>query len=358
MPSLRNICFTVNNPTAQLEPCTWGDKVIFVQWQSEIGENGTHHFQGYMEFKKPVSITYLHSLPGLHDAHFEARRGTRDQARAYCTPDKGTGVEDPTYIEGPWQFGQWRTQGQRTDLIELQNDLKAGYSLRYISNNHFSNFLRYYKAVERWIELNRPPTVEKKYPLDSFNIPPVDLKFAQLITGGPGFGKTRYAVAHFNNPLFVRHMDELLCLQIGEHDGIIFDELNFSHFPCGARINLLDLELPAQVHCRYRHVTIPQGLPRIFCHNRDDIFYSHTDTIEERGAINRRLRILKVDHCLFGNPPPVTTSNVPFSVALNQHANTLINLYTSYQDVVGSDNSSPDPYHFDTDTPLMDWYDE
>lgn len=358
MPGLRNICFTVNNPTAQLEPCTWGDKVVFCQWQLEMGEEGTLHYQGYMELKTPTTIRHLHTFSGLETAHFEARRGTREQARNYCTPNKGGNTVDSTFIEGPWEFGIFRQQGARTDLLNLHNDLVAGRSLRTISNDHFTNFIRYNRGIERWIELNRLPQVPQDYKLAQFNIPRLDLTKANLLVGDEGLGKSRFAIAHFDKPLFVRHIDALLSFQPEEFDGLVFDELNFSHFPTGARINLLDMELPAQIHCRYRHVIIPPHFPRIFCHNRDDIFYSPNDTTAERGALNRRLNIVFIARSLFASAIATTTSTTnttatqmnaqPFSVALNHHANTLINLYTSYNDVVGSDISSPDPITFDT----------
>lgn len=51
----------------------------------EIGDEGTPHLQGYVEFKKQV---YFEALKKLNTRiHWEAARGTREQNKKYCTKD-------------------------------------------------------------------------------------------------------------------------------------------------------------------------------------------------------------------------------------------------------------------------------
>lgn len=104
----RNVCFTVNNPVDDLDPSEWPD-VRYCVWQKEVGEAGTPHFQGYVEFTKKKTITAMKRMAGLERAHFEKRMGTASQAAEYCQKEEGR-------LEGPWEYGQAasETQGENS----------------------------------------------------------------------------------------------------------------------------------------------------------------------------------------------------------------------------------------------------
>lgn len=77
--------FTLNN---------WDDKDVedirnlgsqYVVFGKEVGENGTHHLQGYVYFKSARTLSSLKKK--LKKAHFEPRRGSHEQARDYCLKD-------------------------------------------------------------------------------------------------------------------------------------------------------------------------------------------------------------------------------------------------------------------------------
>lgn len=80
----RNWCFTVNNPDELLnfDDPIWNNQVIFAVYTLEKGEEGTDHFQGYLELRSSRRIAYLKTR--LPRAHLEVRRGTREQAVLYC----------------------------------------------------------------------------------------------------------------------------------------------------------------------------------------------------------------------------------------------------------------------------------
>jgi len=42
-------CFTLNNPEEELAVNEW-DGIAYAVWQLEIGEEGTVHYQGYVNF--------------------------------------------------------------------------------------------------------------------------------------------------------------------------------------------------------------------------------------------------------------------------------------------------------------------
>lgn len=104
--SHRNWCFTWNNYTDEAErilseyPCT------YMVVGKEVGENGTPHLQGYVEFGGSKRLETLKNAWG-NAPHFEPRMGTAKQASEYCK-------KDGNFTER----GQISQQGKRSDLNE------------------------------------------------------------------------------------------------------------------------------------------------------------------------------------------------------------------------------------------------
>lgn len=90
----RRFVFTLNNPTEH----EFGAVEAFLQncqfwvFQKEEGKAGTHHLQGYFEYKNPKEWD---SLRKKLRWHLEPARGSRFQSWNYCT-------KVSTRIEGPW----------------------------------------------------------------------------------------------------------------------------------------------------------------------------------------------------------------------------------------------------------------
>jgi len=95
----KHYVFTLNNPLlsdadmlAALRDLS--DHFSYCVFQREAGDEGTVHLQGYVEFNKKLRITQIAALLApLNGAHWEKRRGTRQQARDYC-------MKDDTRLEG------------------------------------------------------------------------------------------------------------------------------------------------------------------------------------------------------------------------------------------------------------------
>lgn len=345
--------FTLNNPRGNLDADELqAAGVKYGIWSEEIGESGTHHFQGYIEMRNRTSFTQLKKLPGLETAHFERRMGSQDQAIAYASK-----VNDPTFISGPYSFGE-RTpnlQGTRNDLRRIQEALSNGVSLSTIAEENFSSFIRYHRGIREYQMLVHPVAEERLFTLRDFNVPALILNKAVLLWGPGGTGKTEFALAHFEKPLFVRHIDALRDFRPGFHDGVVFDDMDFSHWPHGSRVHILDMARPAQIHCRYSHAVLPRGTRRIFCSNSRYILEKDSDTVEQKSAIIRRLQIVEVSTPLFGavvvaQPPPTvsTASTAPpvlstFAEYSRHMRDQLVSLYTSVSDYLGSDCSDPEP---------------
>lgn len=83
----RNWCFTLNNYTAEeVEACRKaGEEAKYLVFGYEVGESGTPHLQGYIQYKNERSLKQVKML--LDRAHWEAARGDAGQNKAYTTKD-------------------------------------------------------------------------------------------------------------------------------------------------------------------------------------------------------------------------------------------------------------------------------
>lgn len=89
----------------------------------ERGEEGnTPHLQGYIVFENLVSFNQVKRLLG-DGAHIEKANGTAEQNRTYC-------CKDNDYFE----CGIMPSQGKRTDLDKVRDSVRAGKSLKDISD--------------------------------------------------------------------------------------------------------------------------------------------------------------------------------------------------------------------------------
>lgn len=165
----RSYCFTLNNPDDNLE---WTDPPIrYAIWQLEIGENDTPHYQGYLELRTPQRLAAMKRI--LPRAHFEARMGTRDQARSYAS-------KTDTRFDGPWEFGTWTGggQGTRNDVLALKSAIDAGASERQVWDDFPGLYLRHRQAISSAQRLISPPRLWKTH--------------VTILYGPTGTGKTRF----------------------------------------------------------------------------------------------------------------------------------------------------------------------
>lgn len=145
MSRQRHWCWTWNNypedlPTQETLPDT-----KYLIYGKEVGESGTPHLQGYVEFTKPKRLAWLKRR--LPKVHWEARKGTRDQARDYC-------MKDGDFHE----FGPWGTsQGKRSDLEEVKTAIEDGATETDIAESHFGVWCKYPNAVRSYIRMRQKP---------------------------------------------------------------------------------------------------------------------------------------------------------------------------------------------------------
>lgn len=225
----RNWCFTINNPDdlddlyLDFSSPSWNNQVTFAVYMEERGEEGTRHYQGYLELKSSRRITYLKSR--LPRAHLEARRGTREQAILYCvktwdhanltdssehsenqepntnslsneTEQTNTRTES-TSISPIWFGLQMRPQDflqslmnpQRKKksqrLLDIQGLLKEGKTEEDIANEDFELWVRHYRAFREYRLLITPSRNHEVT--------------VTVLQGPTGTGKSKWAMDNYPN---------------------------------------------------------------------------------------------------------------------------------------------------------------
>lgn len=276
---------TLNNPTdddrARFTRICTNDGIVTRAVIAEETGSGTPHFQGRISFKQSKRLAALKKLLGTR-CHFEKTKATGDWSYYFKETEPFINFDN-------------RSQGARTDLQTIAQEIKDGATIAQIARDHPQQFIRYHSGIKALHSATTNWTQKSKYSLVQFEHEPLRLDIPIILWGESGIGKTQFALAHFKNPLVVRDTDDLRRFDSELYDGIVFDDMDFKHWPRTSQIHLLDWELSSSIRCRYENATIPAGVPRIFTTNEygGEIF-NLTDP-----AINRRCYRVQVDNTLF-----------------------------------------------------------
>lgn len=154
----KNWCFTINNYTEnELLSChdlILNDNVLFVVFQTETGESGTPHVQGYLQLEKKKRLQQVKSLLSQR-SHVELARGTPDQNVKYCTKEEGR-------LTGPFEYGAMsRGKGRRTDIKDFVETAQQKTLTEEELLNEFSDITaKYPKFVDRVLKFQKEKTVK------------------------------------------------------------------------------------------------------------------------------------------------------------------------------------------------------
>lgn len=271
-PRGRYWCFTLNNPTAEelealgkavrdSEACT------YLGYGREVGECGTPHLQGYVEFSAKLRLGGVRKFNGFGRMHLELRKGTQKEAIDYCQKDSS---DSNPYIS----FGKpvVSKQGRRSDLLSIQEDIQAGKSDEYIADTYFGTWVNARKSLQAYRALKNKRSAR-------------DIRVMVLI-GAPGTGKTRLVFEH-EPDLFISPTDNLQWFDgyDGEQALLIDDYRGAGDY--SFLLRLLD-RYPVQLPCKGSFT--PLGATRIYITSNMDPTDWAPDHYE---ALSRRIHYVK-----------------------------------------------------------------
>jgi len=144
------------------------------------------HVQGYIEFKNKVGKAGVQGALGDPTAHVEKRRGTQEEACAYCSKDK-------TKLAGPWEFGvKSKGQGDRCDLMEVANAIKSGSSIYDIVEKFPVQYIHYNRGIEKMMAIREERNMDDR-----------EVEVC-VLWGATGTGKTRIVMKNNREDMYVR----------------------------------------------------------------------------------------------------------------------------------------------------------
>jgi len=145
-------CFTINfsylSDYEQVDPSEWPACVVAV-WQHEVGESGTEHLQGYVNFARSVRLGTIKKLRGMERAHLEPRKGTKADNLRYCTKEEGR-LDGPYYFPSKEKVESYCKveNGARTDLIRLADLVVQGLSDREIAEENPVHVMKFQRGID------------------------------------------------------------------------------------------------------------------------------------------------------------------------------------------------------------------
>lgn len=147
----------------------------------EVGENGTQHFQGYVEFSSQMRFKRVKRLLGDR-VHLETSRGTAQQNKTYCTK---TSTRAPGAI--PVEFGNMGvvSQGERNDLLAVKAMVDEGKEDKELWESHFVPMVKYNKGITMYRSVK---TVKRNFPTE-----------VHVLIGPTGTGKSRWCYENYAN---------------------------------------------------------------------------------------------------------------------------------------------------------------
>lgn len=187
----------------------------------------TPHYQGYIEFKRPVRRTAVTKI--LKRTDCRTRWGTREEARAYC-------MKEDTRADGPYEFGVWEEggQGTRTDVASLYKLVKEGKAEHEILEEMPLMWFKFHNAITK-AKLLVGQSKKRNFKTEVY-----------VILGPPRTGKSKFCM-ETSPEAYWKSQDQWFDLYDGQQD-VILDEftgwLKFTDL-----LRMLD-RYPMQVQCK------------------------------------------------------------------------------------------------------------
>lgn len=268
------------------------DTMTFLCGQKEKTTSGNEHYQAFVQFKLRVRKTAVLKVFKSGQWRIEQRRGSLKQAIEY-TKKEDSRLE-PWVGLGVMPVGQGKTK----PLDEAIEMIQAGATTRAVYEAFPRVAVLHGRKMDHYRSVVMAPTDKRLYKLEDFKEwePIDDWTDTVIFWGGSQIGKTQFALAHFENPLLVSHLDDLK--RLDKHDGIVFDDMSFTHLHREMQIHICDVENNRSINVKHGVVIIPAGMKRIMTTNVE-----HGNIVNDDEAINNRVNIVHLEGPVLRKPP-------------------------------------------------------
>lgn len=253
-------------------------EVVEVIVSSELHQDGSYHRHAYIRFNNRIDLRN-NTLFDYGGRHPNIQRTTNVPAWKNYIRKDGTFVEWANDITGSDNIYEWARILGKEEFYERCRKAKV----------HFGYARNAWDAMES--ELNaitffEDPNLDLNIPWpEQLAVYNMENERTNVIVGPTGCGKTVYTCRKMLKPiLFCTHVDQLKNFSPKIHKSILFDDMDFSHWPVTAQIHLADRRMPRAINRRYGTTLIPPGVQvSVTCNQRP---------FSWDPAINRRLNIL------------------------------------------------------------------
>lgn len=267
----RNFVFTLNNPTITgpefLEHLKTSLPIRYVIFQLEEAPNtGTRHFQGYIELSKQVTFSKAHS--SLFNAHIENRKGSAQEASAYCKKPESR-------VDGPWTEGQLSNPGARTDIKAAVDAVERG-GITLLAKDFPEMYVQYRSGLSSYDAF-----INRSKPRDAVTV--------HLLYGPSGCGKTRFAWS--NSPDLVSIPGDMQWFDnyVGDST-VLFDDFDGAASKCTLRflLQLLD-RYPLRLPIKGGHTAARWNMVYITSNIHPRLWFQWLNREEQYNALSRRI---------------------------------------------------------------------
>lgn len=252
------------------------DGVTYVIVCKENHEDGNTHFHALVRFDKKKN---------LRNSAFFNYNGV--QANIQSTRNVPASIH---YVKKFNDFIEYGGNNDDDNLIETCAGVDRLTWLQYCIGKKIS--FAYCDEIWKTVHICRTSTIEEGAEIMGEMCPRLrefryEGPLSIVLVGSAGTGKTTWAKTYLPKPiLFVTHVDRLKDYDPNYHKSILFDDMDFRHWPRTNQIELVDRENPRDINRRYGITNIPAGVPKCFTGN-------YRPFIEDE-AINRRIRLINI----------------------------------------------------------------
>lgn len=265
--------WTLNNP-GDYNPAELNEADFdYMDWQTERGEEGTVHLQGYVRFKARKRLATVKAWFGRNEIHCEVSRGSEEENRNYCQKEDSR-IDGSAGERGEYEKDEGK-QGRRSDLATIAQKCAAGVSIKEIAEQHGPDFIRYHGGITALHDQVAPqPAVER-------------VVNAFVFWGPTGVGKTHRVLTTYPRVYQVLGKGRGPWDRYTDQPVLLLDEFDWTKWSVQELNTILD-KWRAPLDCRYHDKYAAWTMVFICCNDNPTSWFPN-ESVALRDSLRRRL---------------------------------------------------------------------